>query len=434
MRKLRVTARKTEFIPQTMGIFVLFIIVLAFTVGLVRQELALALAGAAFLLPWTYCLVMTLFLALLHSRRVRRVTIRISPREITAGEFTEAFYTEGETAAPAGKIIQLPGILVRCRLILATADGRYIRYDFNPADPHPHLIEAKKRGAYFSVRDEFAVFDILGFFRFAYRLTASNLTTSKTAKMSPDEVVRLLVSPHPAEETPDVNARAGDTQFTPETSFQRTDNFVDNRPYVPGDDPRRINWKLYSHGSGLFVREAEREPPPHSNVVILIDNEYDPMLFSIAAARRGIDALCENALAVAIACAESGMNVLIGYIGCEQVVGNFTGVSPAKELASALARPAARSLSFDNIFPPVPAGLGILVLALPRVSAETSALDRFLKGKTINQTIDVLLICDNDSTQLTAAETCAAMYNRRAGVKARAFFPNSSHRDTEARR
>ena len=261
----------------------------------------------------------------------------------------------------------------------------------------------------------------MGLFRFAYRLTAS-----KAAQPLQNEKVRLLVSPHPADESPAVNARAGDSQFTPEISFQRTDNLIDNRPYVPGDDPRRINWKLFGHGSGLFVREGEREPPPHSNIFILVDNEYDPMLYDVTTARHGIDVLCENALAAALACTESEMNVLIGSINGEQLAGNVAGASLAKDLASAMALPAACPLSLDNNFPPVPADRGILILALPRISAETSALDRFLKemasrfaGNSLTRTVDVFFVCDDNAGHLSAAETCAAMYNRRAGVRAR---------------
>ena len=37
--------------------------------------------------------------------------------------------------------------------------------------------------------------------------------------------------------------------------------FVQYRSYEPGDEPRRIDWKLYARSDRLFVREAERESP-----------------------------------------------------------------------------------------------------------------------------------------------------------------------------
>jgi hypothetical protein len=430
-------ALRSSFIPRPIGIFILLIIILAFTAGALRQEWALMLAGAVFLALWLYCLILTLLLALIHRRRARRAFIRISPREIIAGglaagsgtasSITEAVYSEGETAASKSKILQLPGILVRCRLLLATKDGRRIRYDFNPAISAPHFFTVKKRGAYFSAYDEFAVFDILGFFRFAFRLPA-------------ESGARLLASPRAADEPPAVNARAGESMLKPEFSLQRTDNFIDHRPYVPGDDPRRINWKLFSHGGGLFVREGEHEPPPQSNLIILIDTEYDPLLYSKPEARRGIDMLCETALAAALACVESGMDVLTGYsgiagqtggdrqaVGDKQVVGAIRG-GTAAELAASLAWPAASPLSAAGDLPAAPGNCGILILTLPRSGAENSSLDRFLNNTAHRrsgdnaQTIEILFLYDNAaarSEHLAAAEVCAALYNQRPGVRAR---------------
>jgi len=410
-----------------MGIFVLLIIILAFAAGAVRQEWALVLTGAVFLALWVYCLVMTLLLALIHNRRARRAFIRITPREVAAGGLAargglaEAVYSEGEGAAFKGRIAQLPGVLVRCRLRLSTKDGRRIQYDFNSSDPAPHFFSVEKRGAYFGLADEFAVFDILGFFRFAFRLPAEN-------------DARLLASPRAAVESPAVNARAGESTLKPEFSIQRTDNLIDHRPYVPGDDPRRINWKLYSHGGGLFVREGEYEPPPQSNIVILVDTEYDPLLYRKREAPYGIDLLCENALAAALACTELGMDVLAGYSG--GVIHNVIhkvihgeNVSTLPALATVLAWPAASPLSASLNLPAVPDGCGILILALPRSSAESSAIDRFLSNTagngSSNRPVELLFLCDGSgrtdsyTERLAAAEVCAALYNQRPGVRAR---------------
>jgi uncharacterized protein (DUF58 family) len=37
--------------------------------------------------------------------------------------------------------------------------------------------------------------------------------------------------------------------------------FVQYRAYEPGDEPRRIDWKLYARSDRYFVREAERDSP-----------------------------------------------------------------------------------------------------------------------------------------------------------------------------
>jgi uncharacterized protein (DUF58 family) len=404
-----------------MGVFILLIIILGFAAGFMRRELALMLTSAVFLALWVYCLVMTLVLALIHFRRARNAGIRVIPREVITGASAEAVYSEGEASAFNGRIVQLPGIVVRCRLLLAAKDGRCIRHDFNPGGKSAASVistqpagvfTVKKRGAYFSTYDEFAIFDILGFFRFAYRLPS-------------ESGARLLASPRAADEAPAVSARAGESMLKPEFSFQRSDNLIDHRPYVPGDDPRRINWKLYGHGGGLFVREGEFEPPPQSNIIILIDTGYDPLLYRVETARNGIDLLCENALAAALACAESGMEVSIGYSGGTIRAGN------SAELASVLAWPAASPLSASLELSAASNDSGVLILALPRSSAETSSLDRFLNdaahraaGNNNIRIIELLFLYDDAAASgefLSAAETCVSLYNRRQGVKAKAI-------------
>ena len=49
------------------------------------------------------------------------------------------------------------------------------------------------------------------------------------------------------------------------------DNLTEQRQYLPGDDPRRINWKLYGHSEELFVREAEKALSPVSGIIIICD-------------------------------------------------------------------------------------------------------------------------------------------------------------------
>src|SRR5690606_24150780 len=45
--------------------------------------------------------------------------------------------------------------------------------------------------------------------------------------------------------------------------------FVQYRNYEPGDEPRRIDWKLYARSDRLFVRDAERES--QLSVWVLLD-------------------------------------------------------------------------------------------------------------------------------------------------------------------
>ena len=389
--------------PSTMGVFILLIIILSFIAGSIRGEMILTLTGAALFAVWIYCLVITLLLALFHFRRARRISIRLSPEKLVCGDRTQVSFYEDNELPSDKKVFQLPGILIRCRIILNTKDKRRIVYDFKPEyNPGSLEFQATLRGAYYSDYDEYAIFDILGFFRFAFRLPAENNA-------------RLLAAPFAANQSLPVSARGGETNRQDAPPTERTDILIDHRPYIPGDDPRRINWKLYSHGGELFIRQGEREPPPHSNLTILIDTQFDE-LYSLNAARYAVDLLCENALAI-INHYGKDKDVQIGFTGGEALSGIEPGFS--------LAFPAA---FIDNNarhdLPSVPEDRAILILALPRATAFPSALDRFITNNA-NRLIELIFVYGTDDKKLLrecaeAAEINVRLYNNRSGVRARA--------------
>jgi len=406
------TKIKAVFLPRTMGVFILLITALSFAAGEIRREMVLTLTGTVFLSVWSYCLVMTLLLALIHRRRAHGISIRLSPEKIAVGEWTQVIYSHNKGLSFNKKIFQFPLILVRCRLLLSTKDGRRITYDFKPEQKNSvdrqEMFQAKKRGAYFSAYDELAVFDTLGFFRFAFRIPV-------------EDGARLLVSPHAALEAITVQAKGGDSDRRDASAIERTDDLIDHRPYVPGDDPRRINWKLYSHGSELFIRQGEREPPPHSNITILIDTQFDTLYTGKSGnnAAEAVDLLCENALAI-INSNRDERDIQVGFTGQIETISQ-TLIS---ELGYLLAYPAA-SANLPNVdLPQVPEDRAILILALPRIDAQTSALEKFLSNNA-NRTIELIFIygADENSTlkRSVAAETCVTFYNRRPGVTARAI-------------
>jgi uncharacterized protein (DUF58 family) len=394
------------FRPQNMGIFVLLVIILAFAAGHIRGELALTLTGAVFLAAWLYSLLGALFLGLLLGRRA--LSARISPRRIAAGERAEVFLSAEKTGR---KLFRLPGVLVRYQINLQTRDGRRIQHLFDPDLAGGETFAVKKRGAWFSRYDELVFFDALGFFRFSRRFFQ-------------EDGPRILAGPRRAEDRLPLRVRSGGTEQRADIHYLRTDNLIDHRPYIPGDDPRRINWKLYSHGGSLFVREGEPEPPPHSRLLILVDPQADSLLFSPGAARRAVDLLCENALAAALDFSETGMDILVGYTG-----GKIRG-GPAADIAEALAWPAALPLSGPEDYPVSGEDRGFLILALPRSAGESSALDRFLKKRDPKQQADLVFLYedalspgtgDTSAALRTAAETCVRVYGQKPGVHAGAF-------------
>jgi hypothetical protein len=399
-----------------MGVFILLISILAFTAGGLRNELVLILTGAVFFAALAYCFVLPMVLIFPHRKRARSLSARIVPQEVSAGKTGKLLFSP-----QAGKkgFFRLPGIVIRYEMNLQTRDGRLIREVFDP-DKFRDAAEVpvEKRGAYFGAYDGFTLFDALGLFRIFLPVPQ-------------DEGPRLLALPAPAGEFSPPRLRDGGGERRAAPRFLRTDDLIDHRPYIPGDDPRRINWKLYGHAGDLFVREEEREPPPHGRLTILVDTQTDPALYPAEAGRNGADLLCGYALAGVAAYAEAGMEIAVGYTG-----GSIRGGSPG-ELAAALAYPSALPLTGSEELPLPEEGQGILILALPRAyfpagepgaagdgksgGAEAgAALDRFLKRRG-NRYTDICFLYGEEGPAgaEAAAETCVNVYNRKGGVYAR---------------
>jgi uncharacterized protein (DUF58 family) len=396
--------RQAAFRVHTMGLLVLLTIAVGFAAGEIRGELVLTLISAVFSAIWAYCLLAVLFLSLVHGKRARRLRAATWAKEIAVGESVEVrFVCDDAGRKGGGAFFRAPGILLRCTLDLRTLDGRRLRCEADPG-LGPETLCVPERGAWYSPYDECAFADALGFFRFFFRLPA------------PEEA-RLLSVPRPSEEPLPVNPRYGGSERRSLLTFERTDNLIEHRPYVPGDDPRRINWKLYSHGGELFVREGEREPPPHSRLLILIDTECDPGLFDAPSGRRHVDLLCENALAAANACADSALHVLIGHSGGR--------IRDEAERAASLALPAALPLFTPGAdLPEAPDERGCLIMALPRIfsgGAGGSALDRFLGRRRPAQSVDLLFLYERAELE-EHGRTCASFYGGKAGVRAFSFF------------
>jgi uncharacterized protein (DUF58 family) len=393
-----------------MGLFFLLVSFLALIAGQTRNELILTLVGVIFLTVLGYSFLGALVLAVLLRRRVRSVSVRIVSKHIGAGREADFLFSRGFSSGTGtaegsgmGGFFRLPGVLIRYRITLMTRDKRKIVHIFDPDTLKEGFgsFPVPERGAYYSSYDEFMIPDALGFFRVSFHIPQ-------------DAEARLLAAPGAAALPIPVTVRSGGTEDRTEPHYLRTENLIDHRPYVPGDDPRRINWKLYGHAGDLFVREGEPEPPPHSRLLILIDTQADPALYTPEEGRRGVDLLCENALAAVLEYSErAGAEVLVGYTG-----GGIRGGNAA-ELADALAYPAALPFTpaEKGELPGTP-DRGVLILALPRTGTEPSALDRFLKGRMPGQTAEILFLYTGDLPD-KAAETCVSIYGQKGGVHAR---------------
>jgi uncharacterized protein (DUF58 family) len=416
--------------PRLSGLPLIAIALLSLLAGFLRHELALTLVGAVVLAALVYGFLATFFLVLAHRGHAASLSARMSPEFAPAGKQGSVLCLRENThvAAPAshsvsgeGKFFRLPGILIRYEIRFSTRDGRILRHVFDPdaLKHHQSPFKVPERGAYYGPRDKLLIFDVFGFFLAAFAL--------------PQEPgPRFLSLPRPAAKPPAVEFHAGGAEQRSQPRFTRTDNLIDHRPYVPGDDPRRINWKLYGHAGDLFVREGEPEPPPHSKLTLLIDTQIDTNLFTAGRfsgkdraagkGRRAVDLLCENALALVLEYAGRGIEIAVGYTG-----GKTPRTGSPAELAALLAYPAALPLNAPSLpesggglpeLPDAPEDRAVLILASPCSEAANSALDRFLKNRGKGRETDVLFLYEGEGLD-EAAEICVHFYSHRPGVRAR---------------
>ena len=391
---------------------------LAFTLGWLMNDPALSFLGGIFLMVFSYCLLGVLVLGFMQKYRAESISVTIINGTVRAGENVELVSEMGNEAPFKGRsffknsFFRLPAVIFRCELCLKTMDGRVIRHYFDPGKTCPagenkSSFRTMERGAYSSAPQggggfRLLVFDALGFFRLAFPVKQSPAPELFTVPSYPFEAEILSL-------------KSGGRDMPNEANYLKSDNLTDHRPYVPGDDPRRINWKLYSHAplGGLFVREGEPLPPPHSRLAIVIDGYTDPLLYSEEEGRRAVDVLCENALAAALEIYQKGMEVLID---------DSAPLDPEK-IALYLARPYS-SASMQAELPPVSQGTQVLVMALPRTvisrpweTGGISALDRFLKTKLMFSQggTDIIFIhdskCKKNRELEKAADLCVMHYN-----------------------
>lgn len=114
------------------------------------------------------------------------------------------------------------------------------------------------RGRYFYKRQYLNIRDFAGFFAAAY--------TQPPCLSVPYIVVQPVIPPQKTV-FPDLRSRAVNDL----PSQERTNELYESRPYFPGDDPRKIHWKLYAHTNTLSIKLGAFEPPPVKRLTVYIE-------------------------------------------------------------------------------------------------------------------------------------------------------------------
>lgn len=322
--------------------------------GIVRAELTALIWGSAFLGAQVYAFlaVTATFLPRRGSGYLPRASL--SPMECGVGDPVSV-------SATAPRRPRFPAVEVSYSIPLRSADGRTLEAALDPERGAGRVLSPTERGAFFAPRDRLVVEDVFGFFKAVRSVPAEPGT-------------RLTVLPTPVFGVEPEFPAGGGTERRTARNYDKTEDLTESRKYNPGDDPRRINWKLYGHSGELFVREGESEPPPRSVVTVLVDGGYDPALYSLHTARETVDELASRAVALVSTLLERGFAVNFGSTSSPLATGS------ARDAAVVFSAVAARPLGAESPLPNSGED-SLIVFANPRDPAGIDPLRTFVAGR-----------------------------------------------------
>ena len=234
---------------------------------------------------------------------------------------------------------------------------------------HP---ENLTRGRYFYKRQYLNIRDFAGFFAAAY--------TQPPCLSVPYIVVQPALSP---QKTVFPGLRSRTVNDLP--SQERTSELYESRPYFPGDDPRKIHWKLYAHTNTLSIKLGAFEPPPIKRLTIYIEEPVCVKKKERALTASIFNAFIGRLSGVIIELLNTGIQCsLLLYDYPQQSLQRYEiteeGAAAAAQIQNLLAIPALRASpealsDAAEVFQAVPDGGGLLYCYVPSVNAAQSAVD-----------------------------------------------------------
>lgn len=221
--------------------------------GILRSELAVLLWGATFALLGLYAAIGTLLTRALLARRLLADydALRVA---VEPGRVRRAGRATVRIRAPLPRY-RIPGVRLYAGARLLWHGRRRITEAFvDPGDAMAEVpLDTTRRGVWRLDTTWLTARDLLGFCSAPVPAPASGSVT-----VLPD------VADTPVGEAA---GGAGGEHLIQSGIRRRSEELFETRRYVPGDDPRKINWKMFARWNELLVRIGEEVPPPQSRVV-----------------------------------------------------------------------------------------------------------------------------------------------------------------------
>jgi uncharacterized protein (DUF58 family) len=267
---------------------------------------------------------------------------------------------EATVSLPVPRFI-VPGFQARLVAVLRSGNGRSVELTVPLAAGRegysPGLVP-EARGLYKSDGATIVYEDVLGLAR---------------ADLAATVPLRLLVRPGPwgVAASPRLLADGGELQAT-RRNLRRNDELLEVRKYFPGDDLRRVNWKLYAHARELFLRIGEENPPPDARLAVALDTAPGGACLPPAARRDYLDQLVAYTAAFCRTCLARKIELRFSCAGLTKPI-----TLRGEALEPFYAALAAVNWSAEQIaLPPIDTNVHLLVIttpdspALPKLAAE----------------------------------------------------------------
>jgi uncharacterized protein (DUF58 family) len=264
--------------------------------GVLRADLAGLFWGSSFLLFTVYALAAG-HLFRLAARRTHGITLHLPAQGLVPGE-------ESEAAAAAHLPRSFPpGFSVQLSLPLTWEPRRIdgIRRRMSPGQSQARVaFRADHRGIYRGSAAILEAHDVLGLTAHRLVIPRSDTLVVYPAVIPARELLGVVEQSEEA--APDSRRR------------RRSEELLEARKYYPGDDVRRLNWKVFAHTDELFLRIGEEVPPPESRILFVLDSTANPFVPRAVQADY-LDSLVQSCASVMIHLVRRGLEVAFSRPG-----------------------------------------------------------------------------------------------------------------------
>jgi uncharacterized protein (DUF58 family) len=230
--------------------------------GILRADMAGIFWGGSFLLACLYAVAGNHATRALISRAMKipgAIDVHLPASALAPGEEAEAAM---EVTLPRAFA---PGFTVSFLLPLSWHERRIdgVRAPLSPGKNSMSVrFRAGKRGKYSAGNAILSIRDILG-------LGAGEFIAPV------NESVRVFPL-FPPGAVPWTAAEEGGQAARFASRRRRSEELLEVRKYAPGDDVRKLNWKVFAHSGELFTRIGEETPPPESRFLFILDSTSNP--------------------------------------------------------------------------------------------------------------------------------------------------------------